>query len=87
MATAYYLSKNHGITNIVVLEKGWLGGGNTGRKTTAIKSNYFYPESAALFDLSIQQYEGSSRDLNFNVMFSQRGATITAHSEPDMGKP
>ncbi|MEX0280491.1 MAG: sarcosine oxidase subunit beta family protein [Arenibacterium sp.] len=84
LATAYYLTKNHGMRNVAVLEKGWLGGGNTGRNTTAIRSNYFYPESAALYDKSVQLYEGLSRDLNYNVMFSQRGMIVCAHSEPEM---
>lgn len=84
LATAYYLTKNHGITNIAVIEKGWLGGGNTGRNTTVIRSNYFYPESAALYDHSVKLYEGLSRDLNYNVMFSQRGMMNLCHSEPDM---
>lgn len=84
LATAYYLTKNHGIKNVAVIEKGWLGGGNTGRNTTAIRSNYFYPESAALYDKSVQLYEGLSRDLNYNVMFSQRGMIVCAHSEHEM---
>ncbi len=84
LATAYYLTKNHGITNVAVIEKGWLGGGNTGRNTTVIRSNYFYPESAALYDLSVQLYEGLSKDLNYNVMFSQRGNLVLAYSEHEM---
>ena len=84
LATAYYLAKNHGIKNVAVIEKGWLGGGNTGRNTTAIRSNYFYPESARLYDFSVKLYEGLSKDLNYNVMFSQRGMLVLAHSEPDM---
>jgi len=84
LATAYYLAKEHGLKRVAVLEKGWLGGGNTGRNTTAIRSNYFYPESAALYDFSVRLYEGLSRDLNYNVMFSQRGMMVTAHSEHDM---
>ena len=84
LSTAYYLAKNHGITDIAVIEKGWLGGGNTGRNTTAIRSNYFYPESARLYDLSVRLYEGLSKDLNYNVMFSQRGMMVLAHSEPEM---
>lgn len=84
LATAYYLTKNHGIKNVAVIEKGWLGGGNTGRNTTAIRSNYFHPESAALYDKSVQLYEGLSRDLNYNVMFSQRGMIVCAHSVPEM---
>ena len=84
LATAYYLAKNHGITRVAVLEKGWLGGGNTGRNTTAIRSNYFYPESTALYDLSVRLYEGLSRELNYNVMFSQRGMAMLTHSEHEM---
>lgn len=84
LATAYYLAKNHGMTRIAVIEKGWLGGGNTGRNTTAIRSNYFYPQSTALYDLSVRLYEGLSKELNYNVMFSQRGIMTLAHSEPEM---
>ncbi len=84
LATAYYLARNHGITNVAILEKGWLGGGNTGRNTTAVRSNYFYPESAALYDFSLKLYEGLSRDLNYNIMLSQRGVLSLAHSRHDM---
>ena len=84
LATAYYLAKQHGVKRIAVLEKGWLGGGNTGRNTTAIRSNYFFPESAALYDLSVRLYEGLSRELNYNVMFSQRGMLVLTHSEAEM---
>jgi heterotetrameric sarcosine oxidase beta subunit len=84
LATAYYLARNHGIINVAVIEKGWLGGGNTGRNTTVIRSNYFYPESAALYDLSVRLYEKLARELNYNIMFSQRGMIVTAHSEPEM---
>ena len=84
LASAYYLAKNHKITNVAVIEKGWLGGGNTGRNTTVIRSNYFYPESADLYDMSVRLYEGLSKDLNYNIMFSQRGMIVTAHSEPEM---
>ncbi|MEO0372722.1 MAG: sarcosine oxidase subunit beta family protein [Pseudomonadota bacterium] len=84
LATAYYLAKNHGLTRVAVLEKGWLGGGNTGRNTTVIRSNYFYPESADLYDMSVRLYEGLSREINYNIMFSQRGMIVTAHSEPEM---
>lgn len=84
LATAYYLAKNHGVTNVAVLEKGWLGGGNTGRNTTTIRSNYYYPESSALYDLSVTLYEQLSRELNYNVMFSQRGVLTLCHSVPDM---
>jgi sarcosine oxidase subunit beta len=84
LATAYYLGKLHGIRNVAVLEKGWLGGGNTGRNTTVVRSNYFYPESVALYDLALRLYEGLSKDLNFNVMLSQRGMVNVAHSEAQM---
>lgn len=73
LATAYYLAKVHGITNVAVLEKGWIGGGNTGRNTTAIRSNYLFDESARLYEHSVRLWEGLSQDLNYNVMFSQRG--------------
>jgi sarcosine oxidase, subunit beta len=84
LATAYYLARTHGIRRVAVLEKGWIGGGNTGRNTTIIRSNYFYPESAALYDLSVSLYEGLSRELNYNIMFSQRGMIELAHSEADL---
>jgi sarcosine oxidase subunit beta len=84
LATAYYLAKNHGITNVAVLEKGWIGGGNTGRNTTIVRSNYLFPESARLYEFSVKLYEGLSRELNFNVMFSQRGIVTLAHSRHDM---
>lgn len=84
LATAYYLAKEHGITNVAVLEKGWLGGGNTGRNTTVIRSNYLWDESAHLYELSLKLYEGMSRDLNFNIMLSQRGVINLAHSEHEM---
>ena len=73
LATAYYLGKNHGITNVAVIEKGWLGGGNTGRNTTIIRSNYLQDPSAAIYDKALKLYEGLSQDLNYNVMFSPRG--------------
>ena len=84
LATAYYLAKNHGVRNVAVLEKGWIGGGNTGRNTTIIRSDYFYPQSIALFELSLKLYEGLSRELNYNIMFSQRGMIVTGHSRHDM---
>ncbi len=79
LATAYYLAKEFGMTRIAVLEKGWIGGGNTGRNTTVIRSNYFFPESAAFYDFSLKLYEGLTRDLNYNIMFSQRGMWNIAH--------
>lgn len=80
LATAYYLAKEHGIRNVAVIEKGWLGGGNTGRNTTVVRSNYFYPESARLYELSLRLYEGLSRDIGFNIMLSQRGVLTLAHN-------
>ncbi|MES2488367.1 MAG: sarcosine oxidase subunit beta family protein [Pseudomonadota bacterium] len=80
LATAYYLAKYHGITNVAVLEKGWIGGGNTGRNTTVVRSNYFFPESAAFYEKSMQLWEGLSRELNYNVMLSQRGHLTLAHN-------
>lgn len=84
LATAYYLAKNHGITNVAVLEKGWIGGGNTGRNTTIVRSNYLFPESAAFYEHSVKLYEGLSKELNFNIMFSQRGIVTLAHSRHDL---
>ena len=84
LATAYYLAEHHGITNVAVIERGWIGGGNTGRNTTVIRSNYYYPESAALYEFSLRQYEQLSRELNYNVMFSQRGVVAVGHSRHDM---
>ena len=84
LATAYYLAKEHGIANVCVVEKGWLGGGNTGRNTTIIRSNYLWDESAAIYEKALQLYEGLSRDLNFNIMLSQRGVLNLAHNLHDM---
>lgn len=84
LATAYYLAKKHGISNVAVLEKGWLGGGNTGRNTTIIRSNYFYPESTRFFNHSLKLFEKLSLDLNYNVMLSQGGVLNLGHSRHDM---
>ena len=84
LATAYYLAKEHGVKSVAVLEKGWIGGGNTGRNTTAVRSNYLYPQSAQFYDFSVRLYENLSRELNFNVMFSQRGIVTLAHSPHDL---
>ncbi len=84
LGAAYYLAKEHGITNVAVLEKGWLGGGNTGRNTTIIRSNYLYDESARLYDHALDLWEGLSQDLNYNVMFSQRGVLMLAHTVHDV---
>ena len=80
LATAYYLAKEHGLRNIAVLEKGWLGGGNTARNTTIVRSNYLWDESAQLYEKAMQLWEGLSQDLNYNVMFSQRGVLNLAHT-------
>lgn len=84
LATAYYLAKNHGIRNVAVLEKGWIGGGNTGRNTTVVRSNYYYPQSAAFYDFSLRLYEGLARELNYNIMLSQRGMVTVLHSRHDL---
>jgi sarcosine oxidase subunit beta len=84
LATAYYLAKNHGVRNVALLEKGWIGGGNTGRNTTIVRSNYYYPQSAALYDFSLRLYEGLARELNYNIMLSQRGVVNVLHSRHDM---
>ena len=84
LATAYYLAKEHGITNVAVVEKGWLGLGNTGRNTTIIRSNYLWDESAHLYEKSLQLYEGLSQELNFNIMLSQRGCLNLAHNQHDL---
>lgn len=84
LATAYYLAKEHGVTNVAVLEKGWIGGGNTGRNTTIIRSNYLWDESAHLYEKSLQLYEGLSQELNYNIMLSQRGVLNLAHNLHDL---
>jgi len=84
LATAYYLAKEHGITNVAVLEKGWIGGGNTGRNTTIVRSNYLWDEATALYEKSMKLWEGLSQDLNYNVMFSQRGVLNLGHTLQDM---
>ncbi|TAN14239.1 MAG: sarcosine oxidase subunit beta [Rhizobiaceae bacterium] len=84
LATAYYLAKEHGITDIAVLEKGWLGGGNTGRNTTIIRSNYLYDESAGIYDHAVKLWDGLSQDLNYNVMYSPRGVMMLAHNVHDI---
>jgi sarcosine oxidase, subunit beta len=84
LSTAYHLARKHGVTNVAVLEKGWLGGGNSGRNTQVTRSNYFWPQSAAFFDHSLKLYESLSQELNFNVMLSQRGILTLAHSRHDL---
>ena len=84
LATAYYLASLHGITDVAVLEKGWLGGGNTGRNTTVIRSNYLWDESAALYEHSLKLWEGLAQELNYNLMFSQRGVLNLIHNGHDL---
>jgi sarcosine oxidase subunit beta len=84
LGAACYLAQEHGLTNIAVLEKGWIGGGNTGRNTTIIRSNYLFNESAALYDHSLKMWENLSQVLNYNVMFSARGVMMLAHTVHDV---
>ena len=84
LATAYYLASQHGIRNVAVLEKNWIGGGNTGRNTTIVRSNYLWDESAHLYEKSLKLWEGLSQELNYNVMFSQRGVMNLGHTLQDM---
>ena len=84
LATAYYLAKLHSRANIAVIEKGWLGGGNTGRNTTIVRSNYLWDEAARLYEHSMVLWEGLSQELNYNVMFSQRGVLNLGHTLQDM---
>ncbi len=84
LATAYYLGKNFGITNVAILEKGWLGGGNTGRNTTIIRSNYLQDPSAAIYEKARSLYETLSQDLNYNVMFSPRGVIMLAQTHHEV---
>ena len=84
LATAYYLASQHGLKNVAVIDKGWLGGGNTGRNTTIIRSNYMWDESAGIYEHSLKLWENLSQELNFNTMFSQRGVLTLAHSEHEL---
>lgn len=84
LGAAYYLAKEHGITNVAVIDKGWLGGGNTGRNTTIIRSNYLYDESAKLYDHALDLWDNLSQDLNYNVMYSKRGVLMLAHNVHDV---
>ncbi len=81
LSTAYYLAKNHGLTNIAVLEKGYLGGGNIGRNTTIVRANYFLPGNSEFYSHSLKLWEGLEQDLNYNVMHSQRGVINLFHSD------
>lgn len=84
LATAYYLAKEHGISNIAVVEKGYLGGGNTARNTTIVRSNYLWDEASHLYEHSLKLWEGLAQELNYNLMFSQRGVLNLGHSLQDM---
>jgi sarcosine oxidase subunit beta len=84
LATAYYLAKEHGITNIAVIEKGYLGGGNTARNTTIVRSNYLWDEASHLYEHSLKLWEGLAQELNYNLMFSQRGVLNLGHTLQDM---
>jgi len=84
LACAYYLAKLHGLRNVAVIERGWLGGGNTGRNTTIVRSNYLWDESAGLYEHALKLWEGLSQELNYNVMFSQRGVMNLAHNQHDL---
>jgi sarcosine oxidase subunit beta len=84
LGAAYYLAAEHGLTNIAVVEKGWIGGGNTGRNTTVIRSNYLFDESAALYDHALKMWSDLAQVLNYNVMFSPRGVMMLAHTVHDM---
>ena len=84
LATAYYLAAEHDVGRIAVLEKGWIGSGNTGRNTTIVRSNYLWDEAAHLYEKSLKLWEGLSQELNFNVMFSQRGVMNLGHTLQDM---
>ena len=84
LATAYYLAKVHGVTNVAVLEKGYVGGGNTGRNTEVVRSNYLWDEAAHLYEFSLKLWEGLSLDLNFNLMYSKRGLLSLGHSLQEM---
>ncbi|MFZ0548680.1 MAG: FAD-dependent oxidoreductase, partial [Candidatus Promineifilaceae bacterium] len=81
LACAYYLAKNHGITDVAIMEKGYIGSGGSGRNTTIIRSNYLTPEGVNFYDESVKLYEDLSADLDFNVMFSQRGHLTLAHTD------
>jgi sarcosine oxidase, subunit beta len=84
LATAYYLARNHGITDVAILERGWLGGGNMARNTTIIRSNYLWDESAAIYEHSLKLWEGLEEELDFDVQFSQRGVLNLAHDVGDV---
>ncbi|MFG2001165.1 sarcosine oxidase subunit beta family protein [Spirillospora sp. NPDC048911] len=84
LATAHYLAARHGVTNVAVLERGWLAGGNMARNTTIIRSNYLWDESAAIYEHSLKLWEGLADELGYDILFSQRGVLNLAHSLPDV---
>src|SRR5690242_5857352 len=84
LATAYFLAKKHGVRRVALLERGWIGQGNSGRNTQVTRSNYFYPVSSSLFDHSLKLYEGLGRELNFNIMLRQHGLIGLAHSPHEL---
>ena len=84
LATAYYLARNHGITDVAVVEKSYIGSGGSGRNTAIVRSNYLTPEGARFYDRSVKLYERLAKDLNFNVMFEQRGHLTLAHSDASL---
>ncbi|KAB2911258.1 MAG: FAD-dependent oxidoreductase, partial [Dechloromonas sp.] len=81
LATAYYLAKNFDITNVAVIEKGWIGGGNAGRNTTIVRSNYLLPGNIPFYEHSLKLWEGLEQDLNYNALVSQRGILNLCHSD------
>ncbi len=86
LSTAYYLASRHGITNVAVVEKGWLGSGNIGRNTTIVRSNYRLPENTRFYEKSMQLWRSLSHELNYNVMFSPRGVLNLAHTPGQMDR-
>ena len=84
LATAHYLAANHGITNVAVLEKGWLAGGNMARNTTIIRSNYLWDESAGIYEHALKLWEGLEEELDYPILFSQRGVLNLAHTLQDV---
>jgi sarcosine oxidase subunit beta len=84
LATAYYLARKYGVRNVAVLERGWIGGGNSGRNTQVCRSNYFHSASSSFYDHSLRLYEELGAELNFNIMLSQRGLVQLAHSEHEL---
>ncbi|HTB27578.1 MAG TPA: FAD-dependent oxidoreductase, partial [Steroidobacteraceae bacterium] len=84
LATAYYLARKHGVRRVAVLERGWIGGGNSGRNTQVVRSNYFHSTSSSFYDHSLKLYEGLAAELNFNIMLSQRGLVQLAHSDHEL---